>query len=622
MFSPLSRRSNLIAAISLLSVGVAFAPAALARESRSVATPFEVADTLAGSWLAAVNAGARNDTLAASTFYREVLRYDPNNRTVMERAFVATLANGDMPEAFSIAEKLVRKDSKHDLARKALAVRAIKMKHFITARTQLSRTRNAGKTDILGTLLTAWTWQGSGKTAQALETVDSLSNPAIKSFRDYHAALIANAGKKPEEALKRIKQSYADSKTTLSVVLAYAAMLQKTDKEASLAALKELSKGLPRHPTLQAAIRDAEAGKPLRLYADNSISGVAEVLYQLGTAGNQGGRELAPMVYLRLATYLAPDNDLAIVALADIYERLNQHARAIDVYESMPESSPLSDMAQLQIGSSLESLEKKDEALKHLTALVAKRPKDAEAVIALANLQRSRKSFAEAADLYTKALDLSDKNDRANWSTYYLRGIAYERTKRWPLAEADFKKSLELYPDQAHVLNYLGYSWVDRGENLTEAFRMLRRAVELRPTDGAIVDSLGWAYYRLGKYDDAVRELERAIELRPSDPVINDHLGDVYWKVGRKLEAGFQWNHARDLGPEPEDKVRILRKIEVGLDKLEQEESEKKKAENASDAKPAAPASAPASAPEPAATPKAPEPSAPQEGAPARSDGG
>ena len=154
---------------------------------------------------------------------------------------------------------------------------------------------------------------------------------------------------------------------------------------------------------------------------------------------------------------------------------------------------------------------------------------------------------------------------KSDWTLYYFRGIAYERSKQWPLAEADFRKALELYPDQPLVLNYLGYSWVDQGINLDEGLRLLRRAVELRPEDGYIIDSLGWANFRLGRFEEAVRDLERAIESKPGDPVINDHLGDAYWRVGRKLEAHFQWNHARDLKPEPEDMERILQKIEQGL---------------------------------------------------------
>ena len=156
-------------------------------------------------------------------------------------------------------------------------------------------------------------------------------------------------------------------------------------------------------------------------------------------------------------------------------------------------------------------------------------------------------------------------DDKALWGLLYFRGIASERNKDWPKAEEDFRHALTLVPDQPLVLNYLGYSWIDQGIHLDEGFKMLRRAVSLRPEDGFIVDSLGWAHFRLGDYDEAVRELERAVNLKPSDATINDHLGDGYWRAGRKLEAQFQWNHARDLSPEPDDLPKILEKIKNGL---------------------------------------------------------
>ena len=148
---------------------------------------------------------------------------------------------------------------------------------------------------------------------------------------------------------------------------------------------------------------------------------------------------------------------------------------------------------------------------------------------------------------------------------FYFRGICYERSHQWPAAEADMKKALELYPDQPLVLNYLGYSWVDQGVHLDEGMDMIRKAVEQRPDDGYIVDSLGWAYFKTGNYDEAVKNLERAVELKPEDPTINDHLGDAYWRVGRTLEAHFQWSHAKDLNPEPEDLPKIEAKLKDGL---------------------------------------------------------
>ena len=186
--------------------------------------------------------------------------------------------------------------------------------------------------------------------------------------------------------------------------------------------------------------------------------------------------------------------------------------------------------------------------------------------MALGNIERGRKRFGDCGATYSRGIDvLPPGNDKANSVWYYYRGICEERSKEWAKAEADMKKALELQPDQPHVLNYLGYSWIDQGVNLDEGMKMIKRAVEQRPDDGYIVDSLGWAYYRIGNYEEAVKHLERAIDLKPEDPTINDHLGDAYWRVGRKLEAKFQWAHARDLKPEAEELPKIEAKIQNGL---------------------------------------------------------
>ncbi len=542
------------------------APAS-ARESRSIPTPFEVGVSPSGSYLAALVAGASRDTMAASTYFREALRADPRNPVLLERAFVASLSNGDMAPAFDLAERLVRIDAKNGLAQLALGVRAIKARNFAAARTHLARGGNTRRGDITAILLTAWTWAGSGDFNKALEAADRLNDKPFALFRDYHAALIADLAKRPQEAARRMQAAYSAERNTLRLVDAYARMeARQGRKDEALKAYRAFDEALPRHPVVVDAMRRIEANEPLEPLIRNAIAGAGEVLYGLGAAGVRQGDELAAIIYLRLALHLAPDHGLAIVSLGDLYERIKQGERAIDVYEMTPEASPLRASADLQIGLVLETLDRKDEAQEHLEAIIKQSPEDPDALLALANLQRSRKLFAEAAETYTKALAISRKPGRADWTTYYFRGVSYERSKEWLKAEADFKKALELFPEQPLVLNYLGYSWVDRDLNLDEAFRMLKRAVELRPDDGYIVDSLGWAFYRLGKYEDAMREMERAIDLKPSDPVINDHLGDVYWKVGRKLDAMFQWNHARDLSPEPEDLPKILRKIEVGME--------------------------------------------------------
>jgi Flp pilus assembly protein TadD len=256
---------------------------------------------------------------------------------------------------------------------------------------------------------------------------------------------------------------------------------------------------------------------------------------------------------------------MALLSLADLYDSLKKPELAIKVYDRIPASSALRRNAEIQVASDLDSLDRTDEAKKRLEALIADHPKDSEAIIALGNILRGRKAFAECADVYSKAIANLAVPEKANWVLFYFRGICYERSKQWPKAEADLKKALALFPDQPLVLNYLGYSWVDQGVNLDEGMSMIRRAVEQRPDDGYIVDSLGWANFRIGNYEEAVKDLDRAVELKPDDSTINDHLGDAYWRVGRVLEAHFQWSHAKDLNPDPEELPKIEEKLKAGL---------------------------------------------------------
>jgi len=535
--------------------------------------PLEPAESLEGNYLAAIVAGAGRDLGAASVFLREAIKGDPKNNDLLERGFVAFLADGSMDDAFRAAEKLVQRDPSNGLAQLAIGIRAIKQKQYQTARNHLQRGGRGRSADITATLLSAWSYAGSGQTNRALETLERLKGePSYNLFRDYHAGLILDIAGRKADSERRLKAAYEAEKTTLRLVDLWARFQTRSgDFEGAAATYGAFDRLLPNHPIVRDGLTRVAAKEPLARSVATAQQGAAEVLYGLASAGNRQGDEAAALLYLRLALYLDPNHDLAVLTLGDILERAKQLDDAVTVYNRMPPGSPLASNAEIQSGLALEALGKSDEAVKHLEALIAARPDDVDALSALGNVYRSRKRFAEAADTYDKAIAKLASPGRSNWDLYYFRGIARERIKRWAEAEEDLRKALELMPEalgreRALVLNYLGYSLVDQHLKLDEALGMLRRAVELRPRDGYITDSLGWAYYRLGRYTEATRELERAMELRPSDPVINDHLGDVYWRVDRKLEAVFQWNAARDLSPEPEDLVKIKHKIEKGLE--------------------------------------------------------
>jgi tetratricopeptide (TPR) repeat protein len=527
---------------------------------------YPVATSEPGNYLAASIASADRDTAAAAIFYREALREDPQNLDLIERAFAAALASGDARSSYALADRLAARDPGNSLARLALAVRAFSNGQYPAARAQLAAGEAGRSRDVTSSLLTAWAFAGAGDLRHALETLDKIADPNVAVFRDYHAALIAETLGDPIEALRRYKLAYSRDPGTLRLVDAYARFLARQKDVAGAKKLyADFSARNPANPVVAASLAEIDSGRAVTPIVRNVRDGAAEALYGLGGAGTNHGDELASLIYLRLALALRPDHDFAAVSVANLLSDLKRGDEAVQAYLAVPKVSPLAESAAIQAAIEYDGLQKTDDGLALLKNVVAEHPDDPEAWSAYGTLQRSAKDFSGAADSYDKAIAKRSTPGKADWVLYYFRGIAYERTKQWPKAEVDFKTALKLFPDEPMVLNYLGYSWVDQGLNLDEAFKMLRRAVDLKPTDGYIVDSLGWANYKLGHYEEAARDLERAVELKPGDPVVNDHLGDAYWRVGRKTEAHFQWNHARDFGPEPEDLPRILAKIKDGL---------------------------------------------------------
>ncbi len=564
-------------AIAALAVG------ALAMQGSALAqTPDHTADstaqfptkndlkalTTAGSYLAARHASVERDASSAAQFYRSALRTDPKNNELLDRAFISSLAEGDIDEAVKLADRILTLDKSNRVARLVVGVRDLKQKKYATAQLNINQSIRGPITDLVATLLSGWASFGAGDSKAAVANIDKLTGPEwYPIFKDLHAGMILELANREKEAGARLERSYKLDDSMLRVVDAYARWNSRNKDAAAAAAIYEaFEKKLPRHPLVVDGLREVRAGKKLPPLVDSAQAGAAEALYGIGaTLTRRGGEDLA-LVYLQLSLYLQPTHPLALLSLADLYESVKKPQMAIKVYERVPASSPLKRNAQIQLASNLDTVERGDDAIKILKDVIAVEPKDIEAIMALGNIERGRKKFADCSATYSRGIEAMPATAEKNaWVTYYYRGICEERSKQWSKAEADMRKALDLQPEQPHVLNYLGYSWIDQGVNLDEGMKMIKRAVEQRPDDGYIVDSLGWAYYRIGNYEDAVKHLERAIDLKPEDPTINDHLGDAYWRIGRTLEAKFQWAHARDLKPEPEELPKIEAKIDNGL---------------------------------------------------------
>ncbi len=487
--SPRARRALTRFCLAPLAATAAFAlsceSSLAARENLIVARPFEVGASLSGNYLAAIIAGAERDTLAASTFFREALRDDPKNTDLADRAFVAALANGNLSEAITLSRNVLAHDRANGLAHLARGVDAVKNRKYPAARAEFAKGGGDRRRDITSTLLTAWSYAGAKDTRRALATLDTLNDEAFVVFRDYHAALIADLGGDKAEAEKRFKSAYSAERNTLRLVDAYARFLAtRGQRDEARQMYKSFDDVAPNHPIVVAGLAALDEGKPLSPFVRSADDGAGEVLYGLGAVGGRQGDELASLIYLRLSLYLAPQNALAIVTLGDVYERMKQEEAAIDLYDSVPDDSPLRVNADVQAALLLETLGKSKEASEHLAAVVAANPKNQEALTALGNLQRSRKLFADAATTYTRVLDLQPKTDRGQWLLYYYRGIANERSKNWPAAEADLKKALELNPDQPLVLElsrlFMGRSGDQSRRGLQDAAPRRRSAAARR----------------------------------------------------------------------------------------------------------------------------------------------
>ena len=521
--------------------------------------------TQAGSYLAARHASVDRDAASAAAFYRSALRTDPKNNELLDRAFISSLAEGDIDEAVKLADRILAVDKTNRVARLVVGVRALKLKQYGAAQQNINQSVRGPITDLVAALLTGWAQFGAGNTQAAVATIDKLQGPDwYPLFKDFHTGMMLDLADRQKDAGVRLERAYKLDDTALRVADAYARWLSRSKDPAAAAAIYDtFDKKLARHPLVLDAQRELKAGKKLPSLVDSAQAGAAEALYGIGASLTRRGGEDLALVYLQLALYLEPRHALALLSLADLYESVKKPQLAIKVYERVPANSPLKRNALIQQATDLDAADQSDEAIKVLKEIVAQDSKDIEAIVALGNIERARKKFEDCAKTYAHGIDVT--SDKPNWVLYYFRGICEERSKQWPKAEADLKKALEMEPDQAQVLNYLGYSWIDQGSNLDQAMSMIRRAVDQRPDDGYIVDSLGWAYYRIGNYEEAVKNLEHAVDLKPEDPTINEHLGDAYWRVGRKLEAGFQWAHARDLKPDPDDLPKIEDKIKNGL---------------------------------------------------------
>jgi tetratricopeptide (TPR) repeat protein len=535
------------------------------------------ADGNAGAYLAARIAAAENDYRSAAEYFTRALVLDPSNLGLMEGAMSSFVSAGQADRAIPIATRIIQSSPSSQLANLVLVAKDAKDGDWEELLANLDAGQSVGP--LFDGLARAWALVGAGRMNDAILAFDAVSeNPGVGAFGFYHKALaLASVGDFEGAAEMFSAAAGPQLRLTRRGTIAYAEVLSQLDRGADAVEIIDRTFGADLDPSLAELRRQLAAGAPVPYGGIVSArEGVAEAAFSIAGALNGEAADGYTLIYARVAQYLDPVHVDALLLAASLLDNLGQYDLATEAFAAVPREHPFFHLAELGRAEALRSAGDVDAAIDLLRALSESHSDIAAVHVTLGDMLRREERFDEATPAYDRAVALFDGVEEAQWIVYFSRGITHEREDRWPQAEADFRKALELRPDQPQVLNYLGYSLVEMKINLEEALDMIERAVAAEPQSGYIVDSLGWVLYRLGRYDEALVHMERAVELLPVDPVVNDHLGDVYWAVGRKREAEFQWHRAlsfigmgESTDAEPD---RIRRKLEIGLDAVLVEE--------------------------------------------------
>ncbi|MEX0808363.1 MAG: tetratricopeptide repeat protein [Dongiaceae bacterium] len=558
----------LIAAAAIVIAG-ACAPRPTTAEATDGAE-FEPVISMAplGQYLAGRHAERTKDLSSAADFLSVALAADPDNPSLLLETYLLLVSEGRIDEALPLARELVELDPNSPHAWLTLAAEAAHRGDFAATAEYVSHLPVDGVNRVLVPLISGWAALEVEGIAAAEEKLGFLSGlEGAEPLRRLHLGLMYDVVGQNDKAAEIYDALAADADIlSLREVQVVGNFRQRQGDGDGARALYDTfvantGSNLPLEPAY-AALEEGAAVDPV---IASATDGIAESFFDVAFLLQRQQARDTSLVLLRKAVYLRPDFPIAHILLADTLAADDREEAAIEAYEEIPPSSGFGWQARLEIARTLDNLDRTDEAIALLEAMIDERPERFDAAQLLGNIYRGRERFSDAAPIYDIAVDRLGTPTEADWPLFYFRAIALERTKQWDLAEADFLKALELEPEQPFVMNYLAYSWIEQGENYDEALDMLIRAVELRPDDGFIIDSLGWVYYRLGDYENAVEQLERAVELTPTDPTINDHLGDAYWQVGRKAEARFQWRRALSFEPTPDLVATIEGKLKRGL---------------------------------------------------------
>jgi len=534
-----------------------------------------IAAPKAGAYLAARQAAMDNDFETGARYFTQSLIADPMNPYLLENALVSYLGLGDFDRAIPVAKMMVEVGIKSQMASLTLSVDAASRDDWDAVIAGIDAGQEIGP--LVDGISRAWALVGKGQMSTALAAFDTvIAAPGLNAYGLYNKALaLAHVGDfegaeaifaaSPQNGMRYNRRS----------AIAHAQILSQLGRDADAATLLDTVFGTQTDPVLVAMRAAFAADEMIPFdYVRDAKDGLSE-LYLMVAQGVQGdATDDYVLRYARAAVHLSSSNTDALILSAELLDKIGQYDLAAAAFNSVPAVSPAFQTAELGRAETLRKAGKPEAAIAVLETLAQSYPDMPRIFASAGDTYRELKQLEKAKEAYSRALALYDDANPLKWFIFYVRGITNHTLDDWPAAEADFRSALALNPNQPQVLNYLGYSMVERNINMDEALAMIEAAVAAEPQNGAIVDSLGWVLFQRGDYENAVAHLENAAALEPVDPVVNDHLGDGFWAVGRLIEARFQWSRALSFDPAEVDATRIRRKLEIGLDAVLKEDGE------------------------------------------------
>ena len=521
-----------------------------------------------GNYLAGRHAESERDLSVAADFLKAVLDQSPDTPDLLRRTFILLVMVGRIKEALPMAKQLQKTRPQDTITNLVLATNEFKNKNLNAVTKRLRSMSNTGLSGLSTPILLGWALTAQKKIDEGLAALKALEKEkASLALHDLYKGLILDfagrtleAQKAYEDLIKR--QGTISFRQTQIIGNFYE---RSSNIKAATKLYDQYQEQNPDTNLLYVArdrLRLKITPKP---FIASATDGVAEMLFWIANSLHRQRAQETKLLLAQLALHIKPNYPIMRMLTGEILEADQRFEDANFQFKNIPESSTFKPTAQMRIAANYHDMGRTNEAIAIARGVAKSRPYDPKPHHAVGDYLRSTEYYKEAIPEYDEAIRRAGALKPTHWRLFYKRGIVLERVKAFKESEADFLKALELQPDQPFVLNYLGYSWIEQGRNLSKAQDMIRKAVNLRPNDGYIIDSLGWVYYQIGNYDDAVAELERAVQYRPEDPVINDHLGDAFWQVGRKNEARFQWLHSLSLEPDTEVEKRVREKLKNGL---------------------------------------------------------